>query len=379
MLRRSSRKGFKAGALAEGLERCRGEFIAIFDADFIPPASFLEEMVPRFQDPKVGMVQGRWGFLNASDSVTTGVQALALSSHFDIEHATRHARGCFFNFNGTAGVWRKTAIVEAGGWSADTLTEDLDLSYRAQLAGWKLEYHGACVAPSELPPTLTDFVAQQERWNKGSMQTAVKILPRLLRANLPGKVKVEALFHLLAGLGWLAGALATITLWPALVILGEGGSVLAWLPGVAVLTGSCGALIFYYLVYASLEPRCRGLKRYILFLPLVCIGVAPFLARSILSGLVSRKGVFHRTPKYGGKTKRTVIKSERPLKMAWVAFFLFWVTLLPLTATETLSAFALPLASSIPMGYLFTAALLAREGGAPHRMRAIFSSLFIPS
>jgi len=368
VLRRSTRDGFKAGALAEGLERASGVFVAIFDADFIPPSDFLFQTMPRFSSPEVGMVQARWGFLNDRDSLVTGVQALTLSSHFDIEHGTRYASGRFFNFNGTAGVWRKEAIVGAGGWTADTLTEDLDLSYRAQMAGWRLVYHGACVAPSELPPTLTDFIAQQERWTKGAVQTAVKILPKLLRSPLAWRVKVEAIFHLLGGLGWLAGALATVTLWPALMVHGTRASALAWIPGVAALSGSCGAIVFYYTVYALMEHRSRHLLRYVPMLPLVCIGVAPFLALSAMEGLFTRHGVFHRTPKYGelktGGQRRKGLADGATFGRALVAFALVAITAPPLLfVLDSLAFYAVPLAMAVPAGYMLTGAILARESG----------------
>jgi len=366
VLRRSDRRGFKAGALAEGLMQARGEFIAVFDADFIPTTDFLFKTMPRFTSPNIGMVQARWGFLNDGSSLVTGVQALTLSAHFDVEHGTRHAAGRFFNFNGTAGVWRKEAIIGAGGWRADTLTEDLDLSYRAQMAGWHLVYYGDCVVPSELPPTLTDFISQQQRWTKGASQTAVKILPRLLSTALPWRVKVEAMFHLLGGLGWVAGAVATITLWPALMVHGTRASSLAWIPGVAALTGSCGAILFYYVVYALLEPRTRHLVRYVPMIPLVCIGVAPFLARAAVEGFFISHGEFHRTPKYGeakDTTKRESPGAKRTtFGRAVVAFGLLGVTALPLFfVLNTLALYALPLALAVPAGYMLTGAILARE------------------
>ena len=242
----------------------------------------------------------------------------------------------------------------------------------AQLAGWRLAYHGEVEVPSELPPVLTDFISQQKRWAQGSMQTAVKVLPQLLLARLPLPVKVEALFHLLSGFGWVAAALATLTLWPALIWMGQGAS-LAWIPGVAVLTGSCGALLLYYVVYCLLERRARLFFRYIPFLPLVCIGVAPFLALSVLKGLVCRQGIFHRTPKYGLQGAAGHAGTTRALKMAWISFCCFGLTFWPVALMPALSPAALPLAAAIPLGYLFTGSLLAREGGAKRRMRSILS------
>ena len=216
-LHRSHRRGFKAGALAEGLALARGELVAIYDADFTPPPDFLYETVPRFHDPHVGMVQTRWGFNNAEHSLLTGVQALLLGPHFSIEHQVRFRRGLFFNFNGTAGIWRRQAIETAGGWRADTVTEDLDLSYRAQLAGWRFVYLDHYEVPSELPISLAAFRSQQQRWAKGSVQTARRILPKLLKQGLPTAVKVEALAHLLANLCWLLGTIIFLTLYPTIV------------------------------------------------------------------------------------------------------------------------------------------------------------------
>ena len=188
-LHRTDRRGFKAGALAAGLERARGNLIAIFDADFVPQPEFLREAVPHFSDPGLGMVQGSWAHINRGYSLLTRAQAILLDGHFLIEHTARNRGGCFFNFNGTAGIWRREAILLPGGWQHDTLTEDLDLSYRAQLAGWKFLYLPDLAVPSELPVDINGFKGQQYRWTKGSVQTGRKLLGRILRAPLPWKVK----------------------------------------------------------------------------------------------------------------------------------------------------------------------------------------------
>jgi cellulose synthase/poly-beta-1,6-N-acetylglucosamine synthase-like glycosyltransferase len=186
-IHRSDRAGFKAGALKAGLDRARGNFLAVFDADFTPEPSFLKETLPSFAESDVGMVQARWGHLNRGYSLLTRVQAIFLDGHFAIEHAARNGSGRFFNFNGTAGVWRRQAILDAGGWHHDTLTEDLDLSYRAQLAGWRFVFLPHTLAPAELPVDVNAFKRQQHRWAKGSVQTARKLLGPLLRASLPLK------------------------------------------------------------------------------------------------------------------------------------------------------------------------------------------------
>ena len=195
-IHRSERTGYKAGALSEALKTAKGEFISIFDADFIPNPGFLKNSIHYFSDPKVAVVQTRWDHLNRDDSLLTRTQAIFLDGHFAIEHVARNRSDRFISFNGTAGTWRKVAIEESGGWRHDTLTEDLDLSYRAQLKGWKFVFLPELTAPAELPPEMSAFKAQQFRWTKGGTQTAMKMLPRVLLSKAPLKVKIEAFFHL---------------------------------------------------------------------------------------------------------------------------------------------------------------------------------------
>src|SRR6476646_974315 len=184
-LHRVDRRGYKAGALEAGLKAAKADYIAIFDADFIPPTDFLRKTLPHFTDAKVGMVQARWGHINQDYSLLTKIQSILLDAHFVLEHGGRNRAGCFFNFNGTAGIWRRDAIYDGGGWQHDTLTEDLDLSYRAQLAGWRFIFLPDVVAPAEVPVEMNSFKSQQHRWAKGSIQTCVKLLPRILRSNQP--------------------------------------------------------------------------------------------------------------------------------------------------------------------------------------------------
>ncbi|MGH9333494.1 MAG: cellulose synthase family protein, partial [Vicinamibacteria bacterium] len=199
---RTDRTGFKAGALAAGLACAKGDLIGIFDADFVPDPDFLLRTAPYFRDPEVGMVQARWGHINEDYSLLTRVQGILLDAHFVLEHGGRNRADCFFNFNGTAGLWRRRTIEDAGGWQHDTLTEDMDLSYRAQLRGWKFLFLPDVVAPAEIPVSMNAFKSQQHRWTKGSIQTARKLLPRILASPLPFRVKVEALFHLSANLAY---------------------------------------------------------------------------------------------------------------------------------------------------------------------------------
>ncbi len=199
---RDNREGYKAGALEAGLKTAKGEFIAIFDADFVPPPDFLLKCIHHFTDPNIGMVQTRWTHINRNYSLLTQVEAILLDGHFVLEHSGRARSGVFFNFNGTAGMWRRVAIDEAGGWQHDTLTEDTDLSYRAQLKGWKFLYLQDVECPAELPVEMTAFKTQQARWAKGLIQVSKKILPQVFASDVPRKVKVEACYHLTANLSY---------------------------------------------------------------------------------------------------------------------------------------------------------------------------------
>jgi cellulose synthase/poly-beta-1,6-N-acetylglucosamine synthase-like glycosyltransferase len=217
-LHRTNRAGFKAGALHEGLKSAKGEFVAIFDADFVPPPDFLLRTVHHFTDPKIGMVQARWTHINRNYSFLTEVEAILLDGHFVLEHSGRARHDVFFNFNGTAGIWRRKAIDDAGGWEHDTLTEDTDLSYRAQLKGWKFIYRQDVECPAELPVEMTAFKTQQARWAKGLIQTGKKILPKVLKSDQPFRVKLEAWYHLTANLSYPLMVILSVLLLPAMVI-----------------------------------------------------------------------------------------------------------------------------------------------------------------
>jgi len=202
-VRRASRRGYKAGALADAMDDVKGEFIAIFDADFIPQPDFLQRTIPYFSNPKIGLVQGRWTYLNSSKNTLTRLQSVMLDAHFGVEQVTRYGKGVFFNFNGTAGVWRKKTIMDAGGWRADTLTEDTDLSYRAQTLGWQFIYNPDIDCPSELPEDMNAFKTQQHRWAKGGIEVLMKLIPSVLASDIPFKTKAEAVFHLVGNISYL--------------------------------------------------------------------------------------------------------------------------------------------------------------------------------
>ncbi len=322
-IRRDRRHGFKAGALAAGLRQARGELVAVFDADFLPGPTFLLDLVPHFANPRTGMVQARWGHLNRDYSALTRSQAIFLDGHFVIEHAARHRAGRFFNFNGTAGIWRRACIESAGGWQSDTLTEDLDLSYRAQLRGWKFVFAPEVVAPAELPADMDAFRAQQHRWTMGSIQTAMKILPRLLRCRLPLPVKIEALFHLTANGSHALMVLLAILIVPATVArraVGLGATIGLDLP--LFLLSTLSVTTFY--LCARREARADRRSPLVDLPILMCVGVGLGLnnARAVCAALLGRRRDFARTPKHrlvgrSGDWRRTVYRS--PGGRAWTA------------------------------------------------------------
>ncbi len=298
-LRRPDRSGFKAGALAWGLARARGELVAVFDADFVPAREFARRLVDHFTDPRVGMVQARWGHLNRSYSALTRVQAMLLDGHFVVEHTARNRSGRFFNFNGTAGIWRVAAIRDAGGWQHDTLTEDLDLSYRAQLAGWRFVYVPEHVAPAELPVEMAAFKAQQHRWAKGSIETARKLLPSVLRSGQPAAVKLEAVAHLTANLGYVLMIGLALLLVPAIWLRrGTDPRLLLAidLPLFALSTVSVAG--FYLAAYREATGGWRGGARLVPLLMALGIGLSVNNARAVLEALAGRASEFLRTPKY---------------------------------------------------------------------------------
>ena len=315
LLHRTDRTGFKAGALDAGLDRARGELIAIFDADFLPPAGFLKRAVPHLLVDGVGMVQARWGHLNATDSWLTAAQATLLDGHFVIEHTARHAAGHWFNFNGTAGVWRAAAIRDGGGWQHDTLTEDLDLSYRTQLTGWKFRYLVDLVAPAELPPDMAAFKTQQHRWAKGSIQTAKKLLGRIWRSSEPLGTKLEATAHLGANFSYPLVVLLTLLLPWAIVARIAGGS--RELLAVDLVLFSAALLPFLGFYGAAIVGSRGGVtSSRLLRLPVVLaigLGMAVSQTRAVVEGLVGPVGTFVRTPKWGGVSAGSYRAASRGL------------------------------------------------------------------
>lgn len=298
-LHREKRTGFKAGALQEGLEQAVGKLIAIFDADFVPHEDFLLKMVGYFSDDRVGMVQSRWGHINRNYSLLTRLQALFLDAHFILEHTARNRSGRFFNFNGTAGIWRKEAILSAGGWQHDTLTEDLDLSYRAQLKGWKFVFVPEVVTPAEVPVDMDSFKTQQHRWAKGSIQTAKKLLFSILTAGEPFKVKLESFFHLTSNVNYLFVFLLSLLAYPALVIRIEMGWRNLLIFDLLFFLGATLPVGLYYLI-AQKEVNERCLLN-IPCLPLLMafgIGLCVNNGKAVLEALAGHTTPFLRTPKF---------------------------------------------------------------------------------
>ncbi|MCP5241845.1 MAG: glycosyltransferase [Burkholderiales bacterium] len=304
VLRRRNRQGYKAGALVEGLQCCKGKLVAIFDGDFVPPRDYLKRMVPPLlADGRMAFVQARWGHLNAGHSILTQAQSIGIDGHFMIEQSARAYSNFFMNFNGTAGLWRKAAIEDAGGWQADTLTEDMDLSYRCQLVGWRAGFLADVVVPAELPQSYTAFKSQQFRWAKGSIQTALKLYPRVLRSQASLMAKIQAFLHLTHyGIHPIMVFLSVLTL-PVLLTL---NMQIPWqlmvICMLCILMAVCGPNALY--ISSQVATR-TGFKK-LLFLPaLMCVGVGIALSntRAVFEAIFNVKSGFVRTPKCGGSDR----------------------------------------------------------------------------
>lgn len=302
---REDRTGFKGGALQNGMRTAKGEFIAVFDADFVPQKNILQKTIHHFFDKSVGMVQTRWSYLNRKYSFLTKIQAIMLDGHFVIEHTARNWSGRFFNFNGTAGIWRKEAIETAGGWQNDTLTEDLDLSYRAQLKGWKFVFLKDELSPSEIPVEINGFKSQQSRWAKGSIQTAKKLLPLILKSDLPLKVKIEAFFHLTNNVSYLLMLLLSILIYPSMVARINIGWFKMVVTDVPFLLVATVGISFFYI--CSQREAYKDWKSRLLYLPMLMslgIGLSVHNSKAVLEAFFNRQTEFKRTPKYKIEKKK---------------------------------------------------------------------------
>ena len=322
LLHRTDRTGFKAGALEAGLRSCKGEYVLILDADFVPAPDMLRKTIHYFTDPKIGMIQTRWGHLNRTYSILTRVQAMFLDGHLLLEQTARSRSGRFFNFNGTAGLWRRSCIADAGGWQHDTLTEDLDLSYRAQLKGWRFIFLPKLVTPAELPVDMNGFKSQQHRWTKGSIQTCIKLLPKVWRADLPLLVKFEATAHLTSNYAYLLLFFLCVLMHPATgdATFRPWQTCLIDIP--IYLSASLPAAVFYICAQRELYPKA-WLKE-ILLMPMVLalgIGLAINNARAVIEAMLGHRSEFTRTPKYGIESRTQSWKKARYLPIKSVVPF----------------------------------------------------------
>lgn len=319
-IHRSNRQGYKAGALKEGLAVAKGEFVAIFDADFIPKPDFLLKTLPYFlTNPKIGMVQTRWEHLNSEYSLLTRTQAMALDGHFVIEQNVRNKAGFFINFNGTGGIWRKACIMDAGNWEADTLTEDLDLSYRAQLKGWKFKFLNRVTSPAELPSEINALKSQQFRWTKGAVETARKILPKVWKSNLPLGKKIHSTFHLTSNIVFPFILLAGILNVPLIFIKHQGGYENYFAIMSVFVFAFVGSFLFYLYSQKDIYPDWQ--RRIFLF-PLFMAGSMGFAVnntKAVIEGLLRKKSEFVRTPKYKitDKKESWAGKQYTPVKVSF--------------------------------------------------------------
>ena len=377
LIHRPERTGFKAGALQQGLETATGEFIAIFDADFVPNPDFLQDIIPHFQGQlRLGMVQARWGHINADYSPLTRAQALALDGHFVVEQTARQRSGLFLNFNGASGVWRKSCIEEAGGWQGDTLSEDLDLSYRAQLGGWEFLYLPDVVSPAEIPPQINAFKRQQFRWAKGSIQCLLKHWRTLARARQPAFVRLQGLIHLS---NYLIHPLMLILLLLTLpLLLGQG---VTRLPLLYLGLGSMGPPLLFALSQWDVYPDWRRRLAYFPFLVLLGTGIALNNALAVGEALTGRPNLFQRTPKFGLEDRTDHwAESRYALPISWMtlgeAFLSLYSLIAVIVAMARGNRYAVPFLLLYLVGFGYVAVLGL---GLRTQIRRIYGFLLSPS
>jgi cellulose synthase/poly-beta-1,6-N-acetylglucosamine synthase-like glycosyltransferase len=315
VIRRNRRQGYKAGALQHALQLCRGELIVIFDADFVPSPAFLANTVGHFADPKVGGVQGRWLHQNLEQNALTKIQAFLLDSHFRIEQEGRNAAGYFMNFNGTAGIWRKQCIIESGGWNGNVLTEDLELSYRAQLKGWRLVYDNDVAVPAELPAEPEAFKVQQFRWAKGMAQTAARHLGKVFQSSAPFQKKMHALFHLLGSLAFVA-VMGNILLSIPIIIGRHYSAEFRAVSDLLLVTGlSLPLVCIYYYMGTSKTISTKMFLQYLPVFLVIYMALSVQNSIAVLQGLKGDISPFIRTP----KTKGLAVGQHRYSELKWSA------------------------------------------------------------
>lgn len=358
-VRRPDRVGYKAGALEFGLKTAKGDFVAMFDADFIPQPNFLYSIIGHFQDSDVAMVQTRWAHINRDESHLTGVQALLLDAHHMIENQARFATGRLFNFAGTGGIWRTAAIADAGGWQHDTLTEDLDLSYRAQLRGWKFIYRPDVVTPAELPEEMSAFRAQQYRWARGTVQTARKLLGTVLRSDLTLAQRIEAVFHMTPHTAYPAMMALSILILPAVLLIPAANLGTLLFIDLPLCMGATGSIAGFFVLAERAQGRSAwsAIKR----LPAVIAigaGLSPLITRAIYEGLRAMAGEFVRTPKKGAGMVRYRQRTQLP----WAELLLGTISTCSVVASvQTGHWFATPFTFLFATGYWYVAYQLIAE------------------
>ncbi len=370
-IHRDNRVGYKAGALENGLKTAKGEFVAIFDADFVPGASIIKDAIDYFTDEQVCAVQTRWEHINRTDSLLTQSQAIYLDGHFAIEHVARNRSGRFMCFNGTAGIWRKIAITDAGGWLHDTLTEDMDLSFRAQIRGWKFVFLPELTTPAELPPEMNAFKAQQFRWTKGGAQTAMKMLPKVLLSKAPLKAKVEAFFQLTCFSVHFYVLILVTLLFPAMWIRAlplEEGSTARAIFDMAVFTlATVSASVFYISSQYELFRDWRSVLKYLPFLMALGIGICLSNTKALLEAIFGKRSEFVRTPKYGAGTamyhthKKAAEAARKPkrhiLPYVEMAYGLYMAACAVASLMSVRSAMAAPFMIIFAVGFFYVSIL----------------------
>jgi cellulose synthase/poly-beta-1,6-N-acetylglucosamine synthase-like glycosyltransferase len=368
-IHRTNRHGYKAGALDAGLKVTRGEFVAIFDADFQPPPDWLMKVVHHFAQPEIGMVQTRWTHLNRNYSLLTQIEAILLDGHFVLEHGARFRSGDFFNFNGTAGMWRIKAIADGGGWQHDTLTEDTDLSYRAQIAGWKFKYLPHIECPAELPIEMTAFKTQQARWAKGLIQTSIKVLPQIFRSNVPRRIKIEAVYHLTANLSYPLMVVMSALLVPAMICRFYQGWFQMLMIDVPLFAASTFSIaVFYVMSERELFPK-TWMKTflYLPFLMALGIGLTVTNTKAVMEALFGIKSAFVRTPKYrvakkGEKSQASKYR-KRLVLAPWIELALgTWFFLAILYTFSNHNYFTAPFLLLFVIGYWYTGLMSLLQG-----------------
>jgi cellulose synthase/poly-beta-1,6-N-acetylglucosamine synthase-like glycosyltransferase len=368
-IHRTNRHGFKAGALDAGLKVAKGEYVAIFDADFVPPPDWLMKVIHHFAEPEIGMVQTRWSHMNRDYSMLTQIEAILLDGHFILEHGARVRTGDFFNFNGTAGMWRIQAIVDGGGWQHDTLTEDTDLSYRSQLAGWKFKYLPEVECPSELPIEMTAFKTQQARWAKGLIQTSIKVLPLMFKAHVPRRIKVEAVYHLTANLSYPLMVIMSVLLMPAMICRFYQGWFQMLLIDFPLFTASSFSIaVFYVMSERELFPKTW--MKTILYLPFLMalgIGLTVTNTKAVMEALVGHKSAFVRTPKYRvakkGEKSQAAKYRKRLVLAPWIEIILgFYFFAAILYTFSNHNYFTAPFLILFVIGYWYTGLMSLLQG-----------------